>query len=39
MTRLRQLAVEATGALMRQAIADETEVVARENLPVPAAVE
>lgn len=33
--RLRQLAVEATDALMRQAIADEIEVVARANLPVP----
>jgi DNA-binding transcriptional MerR regulator len=32
-TSLRQLAVEATGALMRQAMADEIETAARANLP------
>jgi hypothetical protein len=30
--RLRQLAVSATEALMRQAISDETEAAARANL-------
>lgn len=33
MKQLRDLAVEATDALMRQAIADETETVARATLP------
>jgi hypothetical protein len=33
MKHLRQLAVEATAALMRQSIADEIEAVARANLP------
>lgn len=33
--RLRQLAIEATVALMRQAIADETEAAARAHLPEP----
>lgn len=33
MKHLRQLAVEATAALMRQSIADEIETVARANLP------
>jgi DNA-binding transcriptional MerR regulator len=37
MKHLRQLAVEATDALMRQAIADEIETVARETLPTPPA--
>jgi DNA-binding transcriptional MerR regulator len=36
MKHLRQLAVDATAALMRQAIADEIEALARANLP-PAA--
>jgi DNA-binding transcriptional MerR regulator len=35
MKHLRQLAVEATDALMRQAIADEIETVARATLPAP----
>jgi DNA-binding transcriptional MerR regulator len=39
MKRLRQLAVEATGALMRQAIADEIEAVERAHLPAPSDVE
>lgn len=33
--RLRSLSVEATVSLMRQAMADEIEATARENLPVP----
>ena len=33
--RLRNLSIEATGALMRQAMADEIEATARENLPAP----
>lgn len=37
MKQLRQLAVEASDALMRQAIADEIETVARATLPTPSA--
>ncbi|HLY38763.1 MAG TPA: MerR family transcriptional regulator [Candidatus Binatia bacterium] len=33
--RLRSLSVEATVSLMRQAMADEIEATARENLPAP----
>lgn len=37
MKQLRQLAAEATDALMRQAMADEIESVARATLPTPSA--
>jgi hypothetical protein len=35
MNRLRQLAVEAGEALLRQAMADEIEAAEREILPIP----
>jgi DNA-binding transcriptional MerR regulator len=37
MTRMRQLAVEASDALLRRAMADEIEAAARETLPTPGA--